>query len=468
MTLFNMLIDGKLVSTEDRLEVINPATGAAFADCSVANQSLLDQAVQAAKKAQKPWAKLNWAKRGGPLATLASRVEARLEDFARLLVQEQGKPIADAQGETQLVVDFLRYYATATLSVEKVSDKTTTSVEVHHKPLGVVAAICPWNFPLLIAAYKMAPAVLTGNSVIIKPAATTPLTTLLLGELAADLFPAGVVNVIVDRNDLGAALSQHPDVAKVTFTGSTATGKKVMEAASSTLKRITLELGGNDAAIILDDADINQVSEKIFDAAFNLSGQVCTAVKRVYVPSKSYDAVCNRLAEIANTVKIGSGLDEDTKIGPVQNQMQVDKIKGFLDVAKRDGKVIAGGDLVDAQGYFIQPTVVRDIDPKSQLVEDEQFGPVLPVLAYDDLDEVISTVNDSDYGLGSSVWGADTTKASEVALMLEAGSIWVNRHGYIAPEAPFAGAKQSGIGIEMGVDGLKEFTQMQLLVVEKG
>jgi acyl-CoA reductase-like NAD-dependent aldehyde dehydrogenase len=320
----------------------------------------------------------------------------------------------------------------------------------------------------LIAAYKMAPAVLTGNSVIIKPAATTPLTTLLLGELAADLFPAGVVNVIVDRNDLGAALSQHPDVAKVTFTGSTATGKKVMEAASSTLKRITLELGGNDAAIILDDADINQVSEKIFDAAFNLSGQVCTAVKRVYVPSKSYDAVCNRLAEIANTVKIGSGLDEDTKIGPVQNQMQVDKIKGFLDVAKRDGKVIAGGDLVDAQGYFIQPTVVRDIDPKSQLVEDEQFGPVLPVLAYDDLDEVISTVNDSDYGLGSSVWGADTTKASEVALMLEAGSIWVNRHGYIAPEAPFAGAKQSGIGIEMGVDGLKEFTQMQLLVVEKG
>jgi acyl-CoA reductase-like NAD-dependent aldehyde dehydrogenase len=468
MTLFNMLIDGKLVSTEDRLEVINPATGAAFADCSVANQSLLDQAVQAAKKAQKPWAKLNWAKRGGPLATLASRVEARLEDFARLLVQEQGKPIADARGETQLVVDFLRYYATATLSVEKVSDNTTTSVEVHHKPLGVVAAICPWNFPLLIAAYKMAPAVLTGNSVIIKPAATTPLTTLLLGELAADLFPAGVVNVIVDRNDLGAALSQHPDVAKVTFTGSTATGKKVMEAASSTLKRITLELGGNDAAIILDDADINQVSEKIFDAAFNLSGQVCTAVKRVYVPSKSYDAVCNRLAEIANTVKIGSGLDEDTKIGPVQNQMQVDKIKGFLDVAKRDGKVIAGGDLVDAQGYFIQPTVVRDIDPKSQLVEDEQFGPVLPVLAYDDLDEVISTVNDSDYGLGSSVWGADTTKASEVALMLEAGSIWVNRHGYIAPEAPFAGAKQSGIGIEMGVDGLKEFTQMQLLVVEKG
>ena len=468
MTLYDMLIDGKLVSTEDRLEVINPATGAAFADCSVANQSLLDQAVQAAKKAQKPWAKLNWAKRGGPLATLASRVEARLEDFARLLVQEQGKPIADARGETQLVVDFLRYYATATLSVEKVSDNATTSVEVHHKPLGVVAAICPWNFPLLIAAYKMAPAVLTGNSVIIKPAATTPLTTLLLGELAADLFPAGVVNVIVDRNDLGAALSQHPDVAKVTFTGSTATGKKVMEAASSTLKRITLELGGNDAAIILDDADINQVSEKIFDAAFNLSGQVCTAVKRVYVPSKSYDAVCNRLAEIANTVKIGSGLDEDTKIGPVQNQMQVDKIKGFLDVAKRDGKVIAGGDLVDAQGYFIQPTVVRDIDPKSQLVEDEQFGPVLPVLAYDDLDEVISTVNDSDYGLGSSVWGADTTKASEVALMLEAGSIWVNRHGYIAPEAPFAGAKQSGIGIEMGVDGLKEFTQMQLLVVEKG
>ena len=283
-----------------------------------------------------------------------------------------------------------------------------------------------------------------------------------------DMFPAGVVNVIADRNDLGGMLSSHPDVAKVTFTGSTATGKKVMSAASSTLKRITLELGGNDAAIILDDADMETVSQQVFDAAFNLSGQVCTAVKRVYVPRANYDDVCDKIAIIAKTAKIGSGLDEDTKIGPVQNPMQIEKVKGFLDIAARDGTVIAGGNVMDAQGYFIEPTIVRDIDPNSDLVEEEQFGPVLPILPYDDLESVISTVNNSEYGLGSSVWSADTTKATEVALQLDAGSIWVNRHGYIDPAAPFAGAKQSGIGIEMGMEGLKEFTQMQLLVVEKG
>jgi acyl-CoA reductase-like NAD-dependent aldehyde dehydrogenase len=240
-----------------------------------------------------------------------------------------------------------------------------------------------------------------------------------------------------------------------------------MEAAATTLKRITLELGGNDAAILLDDVDVDQVSQKVFDAAFNLSGQVCTAVKRVYVPRNKYDGVCDRLAQIATDAQIGNGLDEDTKIGPVQNPVQVEKIKGFLDIAKRDGTVIAGGDLIESQGYFIAPTIVRDIAEDSELVEEEQFGPVLPVLPYDDLTHVIATVNDSEYGLGTSVWSADTKRATEVALKLEAGSLWVNRHGYIDPAAPFAGAKQSGIGIEMGDEGLKEFTQMQLLVVEK-
>jgi acyl-CoA reductase-like NAD-dependent aldehyde dehydrogenase len=463
-----MLINGTLVDTEDKLQVVNPATGASFASCAVADEAMLDRAVAAAKDAYPAWARKSWAERGAPLAELADRVDARREDFARLLTQEQGKPIADARGETGLVVDFLKYYATADIPVEQISDSPQTHVEVHRKPLGVVAAICPWNFPLLIAAYKLAPAVLAGNTVIVKPAATTPLTTLMLGELAADLFPAGVVNVIADRNDLGAALSRHPDIAKVTFTGSTATGKRVMEAAASTLKRITLELGGNDAAILLDDIDVGSVSQKVFDAAFNLSGQVCTAVKRVYVPRNKYDQVCDTLAKIATDARIGDGLDDATQIGPVQNPMQVEKIQGFLDIAKRDGRVIAGGDVMESQGYFITPTIVRDIDESSPLVEEEQFGPVLPVLAYDDLDDVIDTVNDSEYGLGTSVWSADTSRAADVALGLEAGSLWVNRHGYIDPGAPFAGAKQSGIGIEMGDDGLKEFTQMQLLVVEKG
>lgn len=463
-----LLIGGQLIDTIDKLDVVNPATGAVFANCAVADESAMKNAISAAKAAFPSWSAKAWEERGAPLSKLADRVEDQLDDFARLLTREQGKPFADARGEMELVVEFLRYYATATIPIEQISDSVSTHVEVHHKPLGVVAAICPWNFPVLIAAYKLAPAVLTGNTVIVKPAATTPLTTLLLGELAADLFPAGVVNVVADRNDLGALLSHHPDVAKVTFTGSTATGKRVMAAAADTLKRITLELGGNDAAILLDDANVETVSESVFNAAFNLSGQVCTAIKRVYVPRAKYDAVCNRLADIAKSAKIGDGLDKDTQIGPVQNQMQVTKVAMFLDIAANDGRVIAGGKVVDAQGFFIEPTIVRDIDATSQLVVEEQFGPILPVLAYDDLEELIAEVNDSEYGLGSSVWSDDTARATEVALQLDAGSVWVNRHGYIAPEAPFAGAKQSGIGIEMGLDGLKEFTQMQLLVVEKG
>lgn len=468
MQSLRLLIGGKLIDTKDKLAVVNPATGATFATCAVADETAMEQAVAAAKSALPGWAKLSWDERGSPLAELATRVESRLEEFAQLLTQEQGKPIADSRGEMELVVEFLRYYSTASISVEQISDTETTQVEVHHKPLGVVAAICPWNFPVLIAAYKLAPAVLTGNTVIVKPASTTPLTTLWLGELAAGLFPAGVVNVIADRNDLGAHLSRHPDVAKVTFTGSTATGKRVMQSASDTLKRITLELGGNDAAILLDDFDVESVCQSVFNAAFNLSGQVCTAVKRVYVPRTKYDAVCDRLAEIATSARIGNGLEEDTKIGPVQNPMQVEKVSRFLDIAKKDGTIIAGGNVMDAQGYFIEPTIVRDIDEGSELVREEQFGPVLPVLPYDDLEAVVARVNDSDYGLGSSVWSKDTARATEVALQLEAGSVWVNRHGYISPEAPFAGAKQSGIGIEMGMEGLKEFTQMQLLVVEKG
>ncbi|MEP2028188.1 MAG: aldehyde dehydrogenase family protein [Paracoccaceae bacterium] len=467
MNTYPLLIDGKLIEIDARLDVVNPATGAAFTTCAVADADLMDRAITAAKAAFPAWSSKSWEDRGAPLAVLADRLDVAREDFAQLLTQEQGKPIADARGEVGLVVDFLHYYSTARIAPKTVTDTAERHVSVHRKPLGVIAAICPWNFPLLIAAYKLAPAVVTGNTCVVKPAATTPLTTLWLGKLAADLFPAGVVNVVTDRNDLGAQLSSHPDVAKVTFTGSTATGKRVMQAASNTLKRITLELGGNDAAILLDDETTDDVAQSVFDAAFNLSGQVCTAIKKVYAPRNDYDALCDKLAAIATSVKIGNGQDEDTKIGPIQNPMQIEKVQGFLDIAKRDGKIIAGGEVLASQGYFIQPTIVRDIDENSDLVKEEQFGPVLPVLPYDTLDDVIQTVNDSEYGLGNSVWSADVERAAEVGLKLNSGSVWINRHGYIDPATPFAGAKQSGIGIEMGDEGLKEFTQMQLLVIEK-
>jgi acyl-CoA reductase-like NAD-dependent aldehyde dehydrogenase len=300
-----------------------------------------------------------------------------------------------------------------------------------------------------------------------KPAPTTPLTTLLFAELCAGILPPGVFNVIVDQNDLGGWLTAHPDVAKVAFTGSTVTGKKVMASAAGTVKRITLELGGNDAAVVLDDVDVKEVAAKIFRGAMLNAGQVCLAIKRVYVPESMYEAMCTELAALATATVVGDGLDPATEMGPLQNKAQFDKVKGFLEDARANGTIIAGGNALERDGYFIAPTIVRDIADGARLVEEEQFGPVLPVLKYADLEDAIARVNRSEYGLGATVWGADTVRAYGVAEQIAAGTVWVNKHLDLPPDIPFGGAKQSGLGTEAGQEGLQAFTQLKVINMAK-
>ncbi len=463
MTDFKLLIDGALVDGEAQLDVINPATEEVLVTCPRASVGQLNAAVEAANRAFATWQKQPVKARQEGIARLADALRDNADDLARLLTQEQGKPLPEARAEVGYAEAFLRYYTTLDLPVTVLQDDQDKLVELHRKPLGVVAGITPWNFPLLIAAWKLAPAVLTGNTFILKPAPTTPLTSLRLGEFCKDIFPAGVVNVIVDDNDLGAVLTAHPDIAKVSFTGSTATGKKVMESSASTLKRLTLELGGNDAAIVLDDIEPPKVAKQIFGAAFMNCGQVCLAIKRLYVHESIYDDMCNELARLAEEAVVDDGLKQGTRIGPLQNKQQFEKVKRFLESAKKDGTIIAGGEVLDRSGYFLAPTIVRDIEDGTQLVDEEPFGPILPVIKFEDVENVISRANNSDYGLGGSVWSSDLERARDIAQRMDCGTVWINQHLDFGPAYPFGGAKQSGIGVEFSTEGLYEFTQIQVL-----
>jgi acyl-CoA reductase-like NAD-dependent aldehyde dehydrogenase len=467
MTDFKLLINGKLVAGASSFDVLNPATEEVVAKCPKADRAQLDQAVAAAKAAFPAWSKRPLKERAALLNKVADALEARAEEFARLLVQEQGKPLPMALWEVGGTAGGIRYFASLELPDKVLKDDAETKIILQHKPLGVVAAITPWNFPLILLSIKLGPGLLAGNTMIVKPAPTTPLTTLLLGEVMAQILPPGVVNVLADQNELGDAITGHPDIAKVAFTGSTATGKKVMASASSSLKRLTLELGGNDAAIVLDDCDPKEVAPKIFGGATLNSGQVCLAIKRVYAPKAMYDELCDELAKLAKDAVVGDGFEQGTQLGPIQNKMQFDKVKGFLDAAHKDGKVIAGGAPLDRKGYFIPPTIVRDIPDDSKLVQEEQFAPILPIMSYTDLDDAIARANDSEYGLGGTVWTNDLKRGQEVASQVLSGTIWVNKHLDLPFDIPFGGAKQSGIGVEYGQEGLEEFTQATTINMSK-
>jgi acyl-CoA reductase-like NAD-dependent aldehyde dehydrogenase len=464
---FRLLIDGRLVEGAGTLDVINPATGRTLTAAPRADRSQLEQAVAAAKTAFPTWSARPLRERGALLLELAEALEAEQDQFARLLTQEQGKPLPQAVGEIAQSIATLRYFAALDLPTEVLKEDATQKVFRQHKPLGVVAAITAWNVPMILLAIKVGPALLAGNTVVAKPAPTTPLTTLRFGELCARILPAGVVNVIVDQNDLGTALTSHPDVAKVAFTGSTATGKKVMASAAGTLKRLTLELGGNDAAIVLRDIDPKDVAPKIYAAAMFNAGQACIAIKRLYVHDSLYDAVCDELGRLARATVVGDGLEQGTEMGPIQNQAQFEQVKGYLEDARRNGTVVAGGGVLEREGYFVQPTIVRDIPDDARLVREEQFGPVLPVLRYSDIDAVIARANDTEVGLGGSVWSADLDRAFGVAARINSGTVWVNKHLDVGLDTPFAGAKESGIGVEMGREGLEEFTQATIINVAK-
>ncbi len=467
MTQFKLLIDGELRDGVASIDVVNPADESVVAQCPIANEAMLNQAVESSHKAYLSWRKLSFSERGVYIKKLTAAVEENAEEFARILTQEQGKPLAQARDEVMFAQLFANHFADCEIENKVLSEDDHGRIEVLREPLGVVAGICPWNFPLLISLYKIAPAVMAGNSIIIKPAPTTPLSSLKLAELIADIFPPGVVNILCDNNDLGPAISSHPGIAKVSFTGSTPTGKKIMASAAGTLKRLTLELGGNDAAVVLDDVDPKQVAEGIFGSAFLNSGQVCIALKRLYVHDSIYDELCEEIAELANASVVGNGLEEGVQFGPVQNRMQFDKVCSYIENAKANGRIIAGGEVPDAPGFMVPLTVVRDIEDGAAVVDEEPFGPILPIVRYSDLDDVIERANNSDYGLGGSVWSSNLDRAREVAGRMDSGTVWINQHCAFGPHIPFAPAKESGLGVEWGEEGFHEFTAMKVINISK-
>ena len=464
----SMLINGRMATSDKWVDVINPATEEVFARVPHATEAQLDEAVAAAAAAQKEWAETSVADRRAKIEALVAAIAENQDELARLITLEQGKPLPEAAGEVQWALGYLGHTATLELPNQVIQDDEAFFIEKRHKPLGVVGGIIPWNFPLLMACWKIGPALMAGNAIVLKPAPTTPVAALKLAELCGKVFPAGLVNIITDANDLGPKMTAHPGIAKIAFTGSSQTGKRIMASAADTMKRVTLEMGGNDPAIVLGDVDVKETAQKVFAGAFANAGQVCLAVKRAYVHSDIYDDFCDELKGIASQAVVGDGLDQGTTIGPIQNKNQYEKVKGYLEDAKQHGAIIAGGAAREGKGYFIEPTIVRDVKDGQKIVDEEQFGPILPVIAFDDIEDVIARANASEYGLGGSVHSKDVDKATEIAGRIESGTVWVNQQLNIGPHIPMAGFKGSGLGVEQSVDGLAEYTQIQVINVARG
>jgi acyl-CoA reductase-like NAD-dependent aldehyde dehydrogenase len=468
MSQYKMLVAGELIEGNTTLDVINPATEEVFATVPRASETDVMTAVTAAKNAQKLWKNVAETERRALVNKIADAIAENAEALAIAVTLEQGKVLDFARMEVQFAEAFCRSLASHEFPVKVLEETETNRVEEHRTPLGVVAAIIPWNFPLLIAAYKLSPALVTGNSIILKPAPTTPVSTLMLGQIIADIVPKGLVSVIVDDNDLGPVLTTHPDVAKISFTGSTPTGKAIMKSAADSMKRLTLELGGNDAAIVLDDVDPKAIAPAIFGSAFINSGQVCIALKRLYVHETVYDDLCDEIAILAKAAVVGNGMEEGVQFGPVQNKAQYEKVLSYIAAGKAQGTVIAGGEAPNKPGYIIPLTVIKDLHDGCSLVDEEPFGPVLPIVKYKDVDNAIASANSSKMGLGGSVWSSNLERASKVAARLESGTVWINQHCAFGPQIHMAPAKESGIGAEWGKEGVKEFTACKVININKG
>lgn len=462
----SLIISGRPVATAAYSPVFNPSTGQIVGDMPLASATDMNAAVEAAKQAFQGWQNTPDQTRAEACRAMAALIEANAEDLAHLLTLEQGKPMGGLGSRFEIggAVSWTRHTAELMLPVEVLQDTPDGRIEMHRKPLGVVAAITPWNWPVMIACWHIMPAVRAGNTVVIKPSPLTPLSTIRLVELINQVLPAGVVNVITCDNDVASQLTSHPDVAKVTFTGSTPTGRKIMAGASATVKRLTLELGGNDAGIVLPDANPKSIAEGLFWGAFINSGQTCAALKRLYVHDSIYEETCSALVNYARNIPMGDGLDPASMLGPVQNENQLHIVSDYVADAKaRGGRVLLGGQATGGTGHFYPITLVADVDHGCKLVDLEQFGPALPIIRYSKVEDAIAKANDCASGLGGSVWGTDLVAAHTVASRLECGTVWINKHGAIQPNAPFGGVKQSGFGVEFGVEGLKEFTTIQTI-----
>ncbi|MEO1248733.1 MAG: aldehyde dehydrogenase family protein [Pseudomonadota bacterium] len=465
-----MSIGGQLVGADDVFEVFNPATGEVIAHAPSGSREQLELAIATAKKAQPAWAALSWEQRSAYITAYADALEDHKDELITLLTTEQGKPRHSmATVEVDYAIYWVREVAKRKLEDEIIEDTDDHVVKVAHTPLGVVGAITPWNFPILLGLWKIAPCLITGNAMVLKPSPYTPLGTLRFGEIAQTVLPPGVLNVISGGNEQGQWITEHPDVSKISFTGSTATGKKVMASSSCNLKRVTLELGGNDPAIILPGTDYKPLIPTLFDAAYGNSGQWCIAIKRLYVHDSLHADFVKDFVAYAETKKVGNGMDPDSDLGPIQNIMQYEKLKSlFADVKAQRHKVPLGGEIDESlSGNFVPITVVDNPPEESRIVREEPFGPILPILSYSDVDDAVARANDTDFGLAASVWGPDREAAIEVANQLEAGTVWVNEIHIHGIDIPFGGHKQSGMGVENGQEGLAEFTNTKTYMFAK-
>lgn len=464
-----MTIAGKLIAGNAKpFAVINPATEQPIALCPAADSHQVDMAVNAALTAFAGWKQTTVEQRRQLLQRCGQALQAEREALAKLLTAEQGKPLANALEEVDDSIEALQHVAQINVPHAILQDDVRARVEVRYKPLGVIAAITPWNYPVYIAVNNIAMALYAGNTIVLKPSPYTPLTTLRIGELLREIAPAGVINVVSGGDEVGAQLTQHPKIDKITFTGSVATGKKIAQIAAKSLKPVTLELGGNDAAIVLADADVKAIAEPIFWGAFTNTGQICIAIKRLYVHDSILEPLVKELKALAESVKVGDGLLPGTQLGPLNNAAQLKRVKALVADAKRHGaKVITGGKSLKTSGYFYPPTLITGVQEGVRLVDEEQFGPVLPIMAYHDIEDAVARANATRLGLGASVWTSDWQRGAAIAERLHSGTAWVNRVFTTHPHAPFGGVKDSGIGREGGVWGFAGATELQTLSIAK-
>jgi len=468
MAQYTLTIDGKAVKATKSAAVRNPADESIVGECPLADVAQVDAAVEAARRAFPGWAATPDAVRVAKLNAIADLIKQHHAELAELLTLEQGKPQGGfgAHFEVGGAEAWTRVTASLSLPEETLVDDASGKILLTRKPLGVVASITPWNFPLIIAVWHVMPALRVGCTVVIKPSPFTPLTTLRLVALMNTVLPPGVVNIVTGEGEVGDRLTSHPQVNKIVFTGSIATGKKVMGNAAAGLKRLTLELGGNDAGIVLPGTHIDGLLEKLFWGCFINNGQTCAALKRLFVHEDQYEEVVAKFADFVNRVKVGNGMHPDTQIGPINNRMQLDKVAALVDEARAKGaRIVTGGKRPEGPGFFYPLTVIADATDDMRIVKEEQFGPAIPIIKYRTIDEAIARANALDVGLGGSVWGDDTAVATQYARRLECGTAWVNQHSGLHPLAPFGGVKCSGIGVEFNVDGLREYTTVQVVNV---
>ncbi|CAE6438607.1 unnamed protein product [Rhizoctonia solani] len=470
MNHYTHIINGKPITSPTTLDVQNPATQKKIAEVPVATKEQVDEAVAAARAALPAWSAKSQDERARVLEQIAGIVEKNVAEYKQILVAEQGKTLVNAEWELGGAILTLRETAKLRLPEKVIVDNEQTKITEHHVPIGVCAGIIPWNFPLLIAIWKIGPPLLAGNTLVLKPSPFTPLATLQLIKDIQIVIPPGVVNVLSGDDSLGPWITSHPGIDKVSFTGSSVTGKKVMESASTGLKRLTLELGGNDPAIILPDVDVAKVVPDVFWAALMNNGQACIAAKRLYIHEKIYDQFQDELARFVKTVKTGNGTDHESQLGPVQNLMQYKKVLTFFDDAKVNGyKFITGGDVNPnpTDGLFMPVSFVDNPPEDSKIVREEPFGPIVPLLKWSDEADVINRANNTRMGLAASVWGKDMETAERIAKQLQAGMIAVNGIGMSTPQSAFGGHKESGIGVEGGMNGLLGYSNIQTFTLKK-